>query len=151
MSNLKQQVKRLAVARARARAAEQRLSEVQEQMEASPLGQAYIEADAEVQEAAKRAAKLDQQIRQAAVDAHGDGEEMPDGVSVVMRKVYEYDPDEAVEWAETAAPHLIDCSIDKRAFKRAAEALELPFVSIIQEPSVRISRDLSEYEGGDNE
>jgi hypothetical protein len=64
-------------------------------------------------------------------------------VKVKMYAVLEYKDEDAISYAREHLPGAL--KLDKRVFKRAAQAVAMDFVAILQEPRATIARDLSKY------
>lgn len=91
--------------------------------------------------------EFDSKLRQAAIDEFNQtGNKKPvEGVSIVISKVLEYQPERAIRWA--VANNALDMvSLKKSPFEKHARAvsdsLPLEFVTIKEEPSARISKEL---------
>ena len=57
--------------------------------------------------------------------------------------VLEYKDEDAINYAREHLPGAL--KLNKRVFKKAAQAVAMDFVAILQEPRATIARDLSKY------
>ena len=94
-----------------------------------------------------RLSKLDaeEKARHAALARHElTGSKQPHpAVRVVLSRVLDYDPIEALEYAQQHLPKAL--RLNKQAFEKAAKAIEPDFVTMGKEPRTRIAGDLSAY------
>ncbi len=98
-------------------------------------------------ETAAKLAEAEAQVRQMTLVVYEQtAEKKPiPGASVVIRTSYNYDPDAALAWAETALPTAITRKLDTKAIDKIASTGTLPFATKIETPSVQIATDLAEY------
>jgi 3-mercaptopyruvate sulfurtransferase SseA len=64
-------------------------------------------------------------------------------VKIKMYTMLEYKDEDAIDYAREHLPGAL--KLDKRVFARAAKAVAMNFVAILQEPRATIARDLSKY------
>jgi len=64
-------------------------------------------------------------------------------VKIKMYAILEYNDKDAIDYAREHLPEAL--KLDKRTFKKAAQAIAMDFVAILQEPRATIARDLSGY------
>ncbi len=67
----------------------------------------------------------------------------------VNKKLVLTDEESVCTWAATAAPKLLKTTLDKRALKKAAAALEIPGATLKDAPAPLIDKDLSEWQTDD--
>lgn len=76
------------------------------------------------------------------------GERKPvDGAEVTVSLVPTYDREDALSWARGAGMCLIPESLDEKALAKVAKATSLAFVTMVEEPGVRIASDLAKHLG----
>jgi len=66
-------------------------------------------------------------------------------VTVKMTTALKYDTDEAIQWARTTKPELVDMKLRTRDFEKMARQTPPAFVKISKEPKIAIASDLSQY------
>lgn len=77
-----------------------------------------------------------------------DGDKQPHpAIGIAIYTILDYDEGQALDYARLHLPKAL--RLDKRVFEKAAKAIEPDFVTIGQEPRVRIASDLSQYLGGE--
>ena len=90
--------------------------------------------------------ETDEAIRaQAIVNYHQTSDKNPvNGVSIALQKVCDYYQEDAKDWANDNAPEMLKLDVRKfeKYAKAVADTLPLEFVTIKEEPSVRIAREL---------
>lgn len=80
----------------------------------------------------------------ALVEYETTGEKKPAvGVSVVLTKKFAIDEAAGLTWAKGHGMCLIPESLDVKAVQKMATVTPLPFVTVTEEPSVRIASDLA--------
>lgn len=82
----------------------------------------------------------------ALIDAHyrATKEKTPvKGAEVKVFKVYSYDAERALAWAQETKLCLVPESLDVRAFEKIAAATPLPFVTVTEDPRVQIAKQLN--------
>lgn len=89
-------------------------------------------------------ATVEDELRRQIVEAYrltGDKRPGP-GVGIRLRTVAEYDATEAKVWA---IEHHVAAALElnRRVFDKIAEAANLPFVTVVQEPQATIATDLA--------
>jgi hypothetical protein len=107
---------------------------------------ASVAADARNLEACKRAVEAaEADVRGLALVTHtntGSTKPMP-GVQIVASKEYAIDEPAGLVWAQQTRLCLIPESLDVKAVKKLATVQALPFVRVLENPSVRIATDLA--------
>ena len=116
-------------------------------VEATPLWENWLSANAMVMKGRAVVADLEEQVRALAVAQYdGTGDKHPHAaVEIKLFSVYDYDPFKAKQYAIEHLPTAL--SLDTRKFQKAAEVLELDFVKISKEARAQIAADLSDWEG----
>ena len=92
------------------------------------------------------------EVRKYALDIYeATGHKSPHpAVKIKMYTMLEYNLAEALDYAREHLPKAV--KLDKRAFERAAKAIEPDFVTVSQEPRASIARNLDKFiEKTDNE
>jgi len=142
MSSLAKAVSRLAEARAIEAHEKEALAAVEAVVQ-EKYGDALAKAKGCLFDAGAARALADAAVRSLAVaDADGDGEGHP-GAPVVETTILGYAISDAIDYCLKHLPKAL--SLKKRDFEKVAKVLELDFVTIRKEPTVRIKRDLSAW------
>ena len=108
----------------------ERIAEIQREFAA--VNAEFIAVKTEIDTAAARA---EEKLRQAIIDNYeATGEKTIDeNLSVQVRRSFKYEMSDAVEWAETNAPVMIEKSVNKKSFEKFADGLD--FVSVEEKVS----------------
>lgn len=143
MKDLVQKLKDLRIEQSQAI---EQLNKAREILEQTEEYKVYLQCEAYLQGVNGDIKETDEAIRaQAIVNYHQTQDKNPiDGVSIAIQKVCEYSQDEAKDWANYNAPEML--KLDTRKFEKyarvVADTLPIEFVTIKEEPSVRIASKL---------
>lgn len=66
------------------------------------------------------------------------------GLTIRRTTKLHYDPAEAIRWARTTKPEMVDMQLRKREFDKFARTTNLPFVKMVEELEARLASDLTE-------
>src|SRR5690606_14325188 len=109
------------------------------------VAEQYETEFASLKEAEEKLTLADQMVRQVAL-AHYEVTKDTNphaAVTVAVSHVPQYDDAEALEWARKTGMALIPESLDKKALEKIAKATTLPFVKMVDKPSIRVASDLA--------
>lgn len=142
---MKEQLAQLAESRELEASYKAAIALLEEEIAASPLGQKVARAKEELLVARDYVAIAEGAVRLLALRLYADtGSKTPHpDAKIALTTVLTYEQDEALDYARQYLPKTL--KLDKRTFEKVAKVLELSFVTIAQEPRVRISRDLSAH------
>ena len=121
------------------------------ELHATQLWKCLEERRASLQKAKMAQSDLEAEVRKRALTAYAEtGDKAPHpAVKIKMYAVLEYKEEDAINYAREHLPRAL--KLDKRIFKKAAQAVAMNFVAILQEARATITRDLSKYLPGDEE
>ena len=121
------------------------LAEKEEQLHATPEWEQVERARENLRKASAKEAVTGIEAREQAMRIFTKtNNRMPHpAVKVKMYTVLEYRDEDAINYAREHLPGAL--KLDKRVFKKAALAVAMDFVAILQEPRATIARDLSKY------
>jgi len=142
---MNEKIKRLAYYRLVEAEHKARIAEVRAELEANPLWAYLTKKQERLKAAQAKVADAEQEVRSAALgwyETTSDKKPHP-AVQVKLYTTLAYDPQAALDYACEHLPKAI--KLDKRAFEKAAKAIEPDFVAFAQEARATIARDLSEY------
>lgn len=144
---MNEQVRILAHLRQTEGNAKETLARIEADLAASPLGQKLARAKELLAATCTDRDGVEKALRVSALAQYSeDGNKKPHpAVGIVLCTTLDYDQADALEYARQHLPKAL--KLNKRVFEKAAKAIEPNFVTIGQEPRVRIASDLSLYLG----
>lgn len=125
------------------------LVKAEAELHASPLWQRVGDRHESLNRVKGKQAEAEAEVRKQALAIYletGDKAPHP-AIKVKVYTVLDYEPADALDYAREHLPKAL--KLDKRAFERAARAIEPDFVDFTDEPRATIARDLSKYLPGD--
>lgn len=145
-AKMKDLVQKLKDLRSEQSQAIEQLNKARSVLEQTEEYKVYLQCEADMQGVNGDIKDTDQAIRDKAIKVYKEtsNKNPADGVSVVINKICEYDEGRATIWATNNAIDML--TIDKKPFekhaKQVSDTLPLEFVTIKEEPSVRIASKL---------
>jgi len=123
----------------------QEILELENELAETSLGQRLVRARELLGVARADVTDAVDEVQARALGAYeATGNKVPHpAVKVALFTVLDYAPGDALEYARLHLPKAL--KLDKRTFEKMAKVIEPDFVTISQEPRVRIARDLSAY------
>jgi len=142
---MKERLAELAESRRLEQVWKSKITTINAEIDASPIGQARSQAHESLRQAQNCVAIATGNVQTCALQQYADtGNKTPHpDAKIALTVVLAYKLVEAIGYARDHLPQAL--KLDKRTFDRAAKVLDLDFVTFTQEPRVRISRDLSAH------
>jgi len=144
-------VKQLAKERDDVAGWKQRIADIKKKINASLDGKMLVAYYDRLDAAQEAGAEAGVRVRAAAMDAYGaTGNKNPHAaVQIGDYLTLDYDPIVALDYARKHLPTAV--SLIKKQFEDIAKVAKLDFVTISQEPRVKIKQNLSAYLDGDDD
>ncbi len=126
--------------------AREQIVKIREELEKTELGQSLVQAIEYNSVVGEELKAIEDHLRKAVLEYYRDTDDKNpvDGVSVIINKSLVYDIDWAIAWAINFAVDML--KLDKKLFekhaKSVADTMPLDFVTIEDEPAVRIAKKL---------
>lgn len=139
-------IKQLKLAREQYAQAQEETAKILAKLQQTKLWQEYQEAKTSEEKAKLNVVEYDETVRIEALNVYfqTSNKKPADGVSIIIGKNLNYNPNEARVWAIEYNPNLLE--LNTRNFERYAKAVldvtPLEFVTVEEVPSVRIAKDL---------
>lgn len=117
------------------------LADLRRQFEESEEYRSFADAQAYY---AARVAELEAAVREQALTVYtATGQKSMPGVTVKVFTRLQYDAGQALEWARANLPTAL--MLDKKRFEAVAKAIDVPCVTLVEEPQAQIAKDLSRF------